>query len=107
MAVPFGVAFLWLGYSLLYYGYNRITGGNDKFVDLIYPGRYHPVTRDSGSGGPSSSSSAATIQTKGAAVKTPGVPKANPAPVPTIKVPGGKAKGSGKGPTTTPAAGLG
>jgi hypothetical protein len=63
VAVPFGIAFLWLGYSVVYYGYNRITGGNDHFVDLIYPGRYHPVTRDNGSGGPSSSSSPSTSPT--------------------------------------------
>lgn len=57
MAVPFGIAFLWVGYSVLYYGYNRITGGNDKFVDLIYPGRYHAVTRDDGSGSASAAPS--------------------------------------------------
>lgn len=46
MAVPLGLVLLWLGYSIGYYGYNRITGGNDKFIDLIYPGRYKYVKRD-------------------------------------------------------------
>lgn len=67
MAVPFGIGFLWLGYSVLYYGYNRITGGNDKFLDLIYPGRYHAVTRDNGSGGASAGSSAGASTPKAAA----------------------------------------
>lgn len=48
MAVPLGILLLWLGYSLGYYGYNRITGGNDKFISLIYPGRWKPVQRDGG-----------------------------------------------------------
>jgi hypothetical protein len=66
VAVPFGIGFLWIGYSVLYYGYNRITGGNDKFLDLIYPGRYHAVTRDNGSGGASSGSNAGASTPKAA-----------------------------------------
>lgn len=46
MAVPLGIVLLWLGYSIGYYGYNKITGGNDKFINLIYPGRYTPTPRD-------------------------------------------------------------
>ena len=49
MAVPLGIVLVWLGYATVYYGYNRITGGNDKFIDLIYPGRYKPTQRDDGS----------------------------------------------------------
>lgn len=44
-----GIALAWLGYSVFYYGYNLITGGNDSFVSLIWPGRYTPTPRDSGS----------------------------------------------------------
>lgn len=40
------VALLWAGYSVSYYGWNRITGGNDKFVSLIWPGKYAPTARD-------------------------------------------------------------
>lgn len=40
---------LWFGYAVGYYGYNRITGGNDSFISLIWPGRYTPTTRDDGS----------------------------------------------------------
>lgn len=53
----FGFAALWLGYSTAYYGYNRITGGNNTFVQLVWPGRYIPVARDDGSGGGSSGAS--------------------------------------------------
>jgi hypothetical protein len=52
VAVPLGIALVWLGYSIGYYGWNRITGGNDTFTSLVYPGRYSPTTRDSGAGGP-------------------------------------------------------
>lgn len=48
MAV-FGFVVLWLGYATAYYGYNRITGGNDTFVSLIWPGRYTPTARDGAS----------------------------------------------------------
>ena len=40
---------LLLGYGVAYYGWNRITGGNDKFVNLMWPGKYVPTTRDDGS----------------------------------------------------------
>lgn len=48
-------ALLWLGYSTAYYGYNRITGGNNTFKQLVWPGAYTPVARDDGSGGSTSS----------------------------------------------------
>jgi hypothetical protein len=44
-----GIVLLWAGYSLAYYGFDRITGGNDTFVSLIWPGKYAPTTRDDGS----------------------------------------------------------
>lgn len=47
----FGIGALFLGYSAFYYGYNRITGGNDTFVSLVWPGKYKPTARDDGSGG--------------------------------------------------------
>lgn len=40
------IAVLWLGYSVTYYGYNRITGGNDTFKSLVWPGAYSPTSRD-------------------------------------------------------------
>lgn len=43
-----GLALTWAGYCVAYYGWNRITGGNDTFVSLIWPGRYAPTNRDSG-----------------------------------------------------------
>lgn len=47
-----GVLAAWLSYSLVYYGLNTVTGGNDSFISLLWPGRYRPTARDSG--GPSS-----------------------------------------------------
>ncbi len=51
MSTAFSIAIgiLWAGYSIGYYGWNRITGGNDTFVSLVRPGRYKPTTRDNGS----------------------------------------------------------
>lgn len=51
-----GIILAWLGYSVFYYGYDTVTGGNDTFVSLIWPGRYTPTARDGGgsSGGGSS-----------------------------------------------------
>lgn len=46
-----GIVLLWGGYCIAYYGWNRITGGNDSFVSLIWPGKYKATTRDSGTGG--------------------------------------------------------
>jgi hypothetical protein len=61
----FGVGALWLGYGVFYYGYNRITGGNDKFISLLWPGRYTPMARDDGSGsGTSSGASSVNPQTQ-------------------------------------------
>jgi hypothetical protein len=52
VAVPFGIVLCWLGYSLVYYGYDRIRGGNDGLVSLMYPGRYKPTTPDAQAGKP-------------------------------------------------------
>jgi hypothetical protein len=51
-----GMLFAWLGYSLAYYGFDQITGGNDSIVSLTWPGKYQVVARDSGSGSGSGSS---------------------------------------------------
>ena len=81
----FGIGALWLGYGVLYYGYNRITGGNDKFISLLWPGRYSPTARDDWSGGATSSTSTATTP---AAKK----PAASIPPTPPVTVgPGNKA----------------
>ncbi|HUO47988.1 MAG TPA: hypothetical protein VMU09_04060 [Acidimicrobiales bacterium] len=47
--VGLGIVAAWLGYCLAYHGFDRITGGNDGFVSLIWPGRYTVTARD-GSG---------------------------------------------------------
>jgi len=44
-----GIVLLWGGYCVAYYGWNRITGGNDSFRSLVWPGDYKPTTRDDGS----------------------------------------------------------
>lgn len=43
-----GLGALYVGYCIGYYGWNRITGGNDSFKSLVWPGAYHPTPRDSG-----------------------------------------------------------
>lgn len=43
-----GIILAWFGYSVFYYGLNTVTGGNDGFVSLIWPGRYTPTPRDAG-----------------------------------------------------------
>jgi hypothetical protein len=47
--VTVGIALGWFGYAIGYYGWNRITGGNDTFHSLIWPGAYKKTTRDDGS----------------------------------------------------------
>jgi hypothetical protein len=41
-----GIVFLWFGYGVAYYGFNRITGGNDSFRSLMWPGAYNATPRD-------------------------------------------------------------
>lgn len=36
------------GYTLVYYGFDTITGGNDSLWSLFWPGKYKVTTRDSG-----------------------------------------------------------
>lgn len=43
------IGLLFVGYAIGYYGWNRITGGNDSFKSLVWPGAYKPATRDDGS----------------------------------------------------------
>ena len=45
-----GIGLLAAGYAIGYYGWNRITGGNDSFASLVWPGKYKPTTRDGPSG---------------------------------------------------------
>jgi hypothetical protein len=78
---------VWLGYSAFYYGYNRITGGNDTFVSLIYPGRYSPTPRDTDQ--PSSSSAAAPT-----AATTP-TASTTTTPTNTVTTPQGTSVGAG------------
>lgn len=56
-----GILLAWAGYSVFYYGYNTVTGGNESLASLIWPGSYQSVPRDgqgsSSSGGSKSSSS--------------------------------------------------
>jgi hypothetical protein len=46
-----GFVAAWSGYTLGYYGYNRITGGNNTLKQLWWPGAYIAVSRDSGGSG--------------------------------------------------------
>lgn len=41
-----GIVLLLGGYAAAYYGYNRITGGNDSFKSLVWPGAYKATARD-------------------------------------------------------------
>lgn len=45
MAV-FAFGALLIGYAAMFYGYNRLTGGNDTFKSLVWPGAYKPTPRD-------------------------------------------------------------
>jgi hypothetical protein len=47
--VTIAIGLLWASYAIAYYGWNRITGGNDTFKSLVWPGAYTPTTRDDGS----------------------------------------------------------
>lgn len=38
-----GLALLWLGYSVAYYGVTQIRGNNYGFLDLMLPGRWSVV----------------------------------------------------------------
>lgn len=51
-----GIVLAWFGYTVLYYGLDIVTGGNDPFVDLIWPGRYVPTPKDGASSANPSSS---------------------------------------------------
>jgi hypothetical protein len=43
------IGILWLSYAVGFYGWNRITGGNDTFLSLTVPGKWKYTVRDSGS----------------------------------------------------------
>jgi hypothetical protein len=48
--IPVGILAAWFGYSVFYYGLDTVTGGNDTFVSLIWPGKYVVTAKDSGAG---------------------------------------------------------
>ena len=37
------------GYTLGYYGFQRITGGNNTILEPAWPGKYQVVAKDGGS----------------------------------------------------------
>jgi hypothetical protein len=43
-----GLGVVWFGYSLAYYGYSQVTGGNWGFWDLTIPGKYDPSVKKDG-----------------------------------------------------------
>lgn len=47
-----GIALAWFGYWVGYYGLNLVTGGNESFMSLGWPGAYSPAPRDSQGGTP-------------------------------------------------------
>lgn len=72
-----GFVLIWLGYGVGYYGFNRITGGNDRFRSLFWPGDYTPTPRDGQSAsGPTPKAApapaAATTQAAGGQAPTVG-----------------------------------
>lgn len=43
-----GLLGLLAGYTLAFYGFDQITGGNDGLWSIFWPGQYKVVARDSG-----------------------------------------------------------
>lgn len=70
-----GIVLTWFGYSVFYYGLNVVTGGNDSFLSLVWPGRYTPTPRDQPGGG---SSGPANAPGAGNLVQPPGTYKGSP-----------------------------
>ena len=44
-----GIGLAWAGYTLAYYGFQRILSGNNTILQLAWPGKYQPVPKDSSS----------------------------------------------------------
>jgi hypothetical protein len=44
-----GIGLAWAGYTLGYYGFQRIWSGNNTILQLAWPGKYQPVAKDSSS----------------------------------------------------------
>lgn len=65
-----GIVLAWFGYSVFYYGLNTVTGGNESFMSLIWPGRYAPVPRDSGAAQAASAATSTQIQQSRASTAT-------------------------------------
>lgn len=43
-----GIVLGLLGYGLAYYGFQRVTGGNNTILQLFWPGKYQIVAKDAG-----------------------------------------------------------
>lgn len=50
--ISVGILAAWFGYAVFYYGLDIVTGGNDTFVSLIWPGKYAVTAKDGGTGAP-------------------------------------------------------
>lgn len=46
--IAVGILGVLVGYTLAYYGFDTITGGNDSLWSLFWPGRYKVTKRDTG-----------------------------------------------------------
>ena len=46
--ITIGVLAALAGYTLAYYGFDVITGGNDSMWSLVWPGKYKVKARDDG-----------------------------------------------------------
>lgn len=87
--VTVGILAALAGYTLAYYGFNTITGGNDSFKSIFWPGAYQYTARDVGS---TSTPTKGTLNTPSVKAKQTTVtsPPYVPTPIPTP--PGGYAK---------------
>jgi len=47
IAIGIGLVLVWVGYGVGYYGFDQIRGGNNGFLDLMIPGRFKAVPKDS------------------------------------------------------------
>ncbi len=64
---PIGIGVLWLGYSVLVYGWSQLRGANVGLFTLMWPGKYNgKPAMDSGSPAGGSSAQAAPVPTHNA-----------------------------------------
>ena len=94
-----GIFLSWIGYSVFFYGLDTVTGGNDSFVSLAWPGRYTPTARD----GANPSSNGANPHAGPPGTVVPPNTSGNPGPGVAIVQPGygvgpgGRGYGTGSG----------